>query len=77
MLHLPGKGAPGGHLGPQNALNSIGFNRGLRNLAARSILSIKILLFQGRYHIFIPVPETLVSPTFLIGILDIVGLKMH
>ena len=70
-MRFPGKGAPGGHLGPQNALNFIRFHKGLRNRAAKSTISMKFRRLHGGKHIFTPVPETLVLPTFLIGILDI------
>ena len=77
MMRFPGKGAPGAILGPQNALIFIRFNRGRRHGAARSTFSMKFRLFHGGKHIFTPVPETLGLPTFLIGVLDIVDLKMH
>ena len=62
---------PGAILGPQNALNFIGFKGGRRNRAAKSTSSMKFRLFHGGKHVFTPVPETLVLPMLLIGILDI------
>jgi len=46
-MRFPGKGAPGGHLGPQNALDFIRFDKGLRNRAAKSTISIKLSFFMG------------------------------
>ena len=78
---------PGAILGPQNALNFIGFKGGRRNRAAKSTISMKFRLLHGGKHVFTPVPETLVLPMLLIGILDIwdpiclpkhqMDLKMH
>ena len=70
-MRFPGKCAPGGHLGSQNALDSIRFNRDLRNRADKSTISMELKLLHGGKHIFTPVPETLVLPMLLIGILDI------
>ena len=77
MMRFPGKDAPGGHLGPQNALNFIRFNGGLRNWAARSIIPMEFMFFHRGKRVSIPVPETLVLPMVLICILDIVDLRMY
>ena len=52
MMRFPGKGAPGGHLGPQNALDFIRFNKGLRNRAAKNIFPWNLGFSWGKAYFY-------------------------
>ena len=53
-MRFPGKDAPGRHLGPPNALHFIGFDRGRRNRAAKSTISMKFRFFMGGNIFLLP-----------------------